>query len=82
MMRSATADARAGILHIAQDHGELVATQARDGVAFLDAGAQALRDDGQQLVAGLVAQRIVDLLEVVQVDVEQRATRRRVRPRP
>ena len=64
--------------HVAQDHRELVACQPRHGVAFLHAGAQPLRHDHQQLVAGGVADAVVDLLEVVEVDVEQRASRLRL----
>ena len=41
--------------HLPQDHGEFIAPQARDGVAVLDAGAQALRHDGQQLIARAVS---------------------------
>ena len=76
MMRSATARAASGIRHVAQDHRELVAAETRDGVAILHAGAQALRDDGEQLVAGSVADRVVHALEVIEVDVEQRAATR------
>ena len=41
--------------NIAQDHGELIATQPRDRIAFLHAGAQSLRNDGEQLIARAVA---------------------------
>ena len=65
----------AGVLQ--QDH-ELVAAQPRHGVAPGHAGAQALGDLLQQLVALLVAQRVVEHLEVVQVDEHQRAFARPV----
>ncbi len=55
-----------------QDH-ELVATEAGDGVRFAHRGAQPRRRQGQQLVAGLVAEQVVDVLEVVEVDEDQRA---------
>ena len=34
-----------------------------------------MRDDGQELVAGAVAERVVHALEVIEVDVHQRAAR-------
>ena len=53
---------------LVQDHDELVAAQARHGVV----GAQALLDPVRHLhqhhVAKAVAQRVVDVLEAVQVD--------------
>jgi hypothetical protein len=58
------------------EHGELVAAEAGDGVAPAHALEQALADGGQELVAGLVAERVVDRLEPVEVDVEQRPPRR------
>nr|BFE72914.1 hypothetical protein GCM10020092_062150 [Actinoplanes digitatis] len=55
------------------DQAELVAAEAGHGVA----PAQRLREPGsdqpQQLVAGVVAQGVVDLLEAVQVDEHDRA---------
>ena len=55
-----------------QDH-ELVSAQAGDRVALGHAGAQALGHQLQQQVALLVTQRVVEHLEVVQVDEHQRA---------
>ena len=53
-------------------HGELVAAEARHGVLgpqrLLDAG----RDGGEQLVAGRVAEAVVDELELVEVEEEHR----------
>ncbi len=51
-----------------EQHGELVAAEARDGVGRAHALAQALGDRDQQLVADRVAERVVDGLEVVDVD--------------
>ena len=48
---------------------ELVAAEARRGVALAEAGAQAVGHGAQQLVAGVVAVAVVDRLELV--DVEQ-----------
>ena len=53
------------------DH-ELVAAQARHGVDLAHAGHQAHRDLLQQHVALVVAQRVVERLEVVQVHAQQR----------
>ena len=54
------------------DHGEFVAAEPGDEIgrpeAILDAGSDGL----QQFVADMVAERIVDALEFVDVDVEQR----------
>ena len=63
---------------LAQD-GELVAAEARDGVAGADRVAQAARDGRQQLVAGRVAERVVDELEAVEVE-EQQADRAQRQP--
>ena len=51
-------------------HHELVAAQARDGVGAADAIAQAPRHFDQQQVADVVAARVVERLEVIQVDEE------------
>ena len=51
-----------------QQHGELVAAQARGGVHAAQGRAQAVGDADEQLVARGVAQRVVDGLEVVEVD--------------
>ena len=65
--------ARQRLVVVDQDP-ELVAAQAGREVVLADAGAQALGDHHQQLVAGGVTHRVVDVLEVVQV--EQRITGR------
>ena len=53
----------------AEHDGELVAAEPRDGAA--PATSTSLpRDLAQQLVAGVVAERVVDLLEAVEVDQE------------
>jgi hypothetical protein len=54
------------------DHLELVAADARDGVVVAQRRAQPARDLLQQLVADVVAQRIVDELEAVEVDEQHR----------
>ena len=54
-----------------QDH-ELVAAEAGDHVVGAQLGRQALGDGDQQLVAGAVAERVVDDLEVVDVGEQDR----------
>ncbi len=60
-------DAGSGI-EARQDHHELVAAQARDRVRFAHGSRQPLRDRLQELVARVVAERVVDALEVVEVE--------------
>jgi hypothetical protein len=67
------------------EDGELVAAQPRDEVALAHRGHQPLADDDQGLIAGGVAIDVVDLLEAVEVEHEQRVHRagtRRRRDRP
>ena len=51
-----------------QDQHELVAAEPRDGVRLAHRAGQPLRDRLQQLVAGIVAERVVDALEVVEIE--------------
>jgi hypothetical protein len=55
-----------------QQHGELVAAEAGDDVAGTQHAAQPLGHAAEQPVAGAVAQRVVDHLEVVEVDEQHR----------
>ena len=55
---------------VGHQHEELVAALSPDDVARAAGPAQALGDGGQELVAGLVPEAVVDELEVVEVDVE------------
>ena len=50
--------------------GEFVAAEPRRHVGFLEAAAQALGDRLQQLIADRMAERVVDALELVDVDIE------------
>jgi hypothetical protein len=52
---------------------EFVAAKACNGVAFAHAGREAGGDLDQELVAHVVAQGVVEVFEVVQVDEQQRA---------
>ena len=54
-----------------EEHGELVAPQAADEVVGADGTGQAGTDLGQQLVAHVVADGVIDLLEPVEVDEQQ-----------
>ena len=56
---------------LGQQH-ELVAAQARDEIAVTDCAQQMLGDREQHLVAGIVAIGVVDLLEAVEIEQEDR----------
>ena len=51
---------------------ELVAAEPRERVVVAHAGAEPRPDLAQHLVAGMVAQRVVELLEAVEVDEQER----------
>ena len=55
-----------------EQNAELVAAEAREGVAFAQARAQQRGYLAQQLVAGRVPARVVDDLELVEVEVQHR----------
>ena len=55
-----------------QQHGELVAAEAGDMVAGAQRGPMRGPSWREHAVAGVVAERVVELLEVVEVDHEQR----------
>ena len=55
------------------EQGELVAAQAAEGHAALQLLAQARADGLQQGIAEVVTEAFVDVLEVVEVDQQQRA---------
>ena len=59
-----------GSLDAGDHHRELVAAQAGHGVLRAHASRSALGDRDQQPVADVVAERVVDGLEVVDVDEE------------
>ena len=72
--------ARLGVRRADQQHHEFVAAQPCHDVVRADAGAQPPAHLDQHLVAGVVAQDVVDFLEVVQVqqqDVDGGAARAR-----
>ena len=57
-------------LEVGEQQEELVATLARDQVRFAGAPAETFRELLQELVPGVVAERVVHELEVVEVEVE------------
>ena len=60
---------------IFQQYDKLIARQARRRIGLTDAAQQTLSDHLQQLVAGLVTETVVDLLELVQIEEQQRQLR-------
>ena len=60
---------------VLEQHGELVAAEARERVARAHAALEPPRDADQQLVAGLVSEAVVDRLEAIEVEVEHREQR-------
>lgn len=54
-----------------REDDELVAADPRDGVAVPKRTPQPIRDDDQQLVAEQVAEAVVDVLELIDVDEQQ-----------
>ena len=58
-----------------KDNRELVAAEPRNRVRVAQRGAQTRRHALQHAVAGMMAQRVVDLLEAVQVQEQQRQRR-------
>ena len=63
-----------------EQDGELVTAEAGGGVGRAQAAAEPVGDRAQQHVAGLVAEGVVDRLEAVEVDVEDRRPHVRARP--
>ena len=67
-------------LDIRLHHREFVAAEPRHHVRAAHAGPQPLGDALQQLVADRVAERVVDALELVDVDIHHRALRAALHP--
>ena len=72
--RSAISSGAGGRARAVGDHHELVAAEAPERVGLAHDRRQPRCDRAQQLVAGAVAERVVDRLEVVEID-EQRGDR-------
>ncbi len=65
--------------HVFQQHDEFVAAQARQRIAFAQAGGQLPRHLLEEQVAHMVAEGVVDVLEAVQVDEQHRQLLARAR---
>ncbi len=68
--RSATASAARLVGRALAQHAELVAAEPGDDLALADDVVEPGRDDRQQLVPPVVAERVVDLLEPLEIDEE------------
>jgi len=55
-----------------REDSELVAAESRDGVSVAQAADEALGDELEQHVAVLMAERVVDVLELVEIHDEHR----------
>ena len=62
------------------DHGELVAAEPRHGVARADGGLQPAADFLEQRIADGMAERVVDVLEVIEIEAQHRELVARLRP--
>ena len=71
-MRRARPAASSCELDVLLEHNEFVAAEAGDEILRPQHFAQAAGDRAQQLVAAGMAERVVDLLELVEVDEQQR----------
>ena len=60
------------LVDAALQDGEFIAAQARDGVALAQTVAHALGDLPEQLVAERVAERVVDALEAIEIETQDR----------
>ena len=60
------------LFHLRHDDGELVATHAGNDVELARASSQAFADQLQQFVADVMAERIVDALELVEIETQHR----------
>ena len=61
-----------GALDALEDHDEFIAAHAHHHVLGAHGGADALRHGLQELVAGLVAARVVDVLEAIEIQEQHR----------
>ena len=58
---------------IDEHHDEFVAAKAGDGVAFANAGGEPLCHMLKKQIANVVAQRVVERLEVIEIKEQQSA---------
>ena len=57
-----------------REHGEFIAAEPRDGVGFADIRAQAFADRDEELISDRVPERVVDVLEMVEIQVKHGET--------
>src|ERR1019366_10795694 len=62
------------IRHVTQEYSKLVAADARDPIAFTQSPTKSLRHGLEQFVAQRMAERLIDVLEVVEIEVEDGET--------
>ena len=70
MIRVAREVAADRLRRMALQHGEFVAAEPRDRIGCPDAAAQAFRDDLQHGISDVMPERIVDLLEPVEIKAD------------
>ena len=58
------------IRDVTQDYSELVAADARDLIALSQSATESLRHCLEQFVAKRMAERLIDVFEIVEIDVE------------
>ena len=75
MMRCADRHQRGVVVADRGDHRELVAAEPRHQVVAAQRVREPQRDVADQLVADRMAERVVDVLEVVEIDIEHRGRR-------
>ena len=61
---------RARVLHVLEEHGELVAAEPGDGVLRPQADGQPLAESDEELIARAVSEAVVDDLEAVEIEEE------------
>ena len=71
-MRRARPAASSCGMDVLLEHNEFVAAEAGDEILWPQHLAQPVRHRAEQLVAAGMAERVVDLLELVEVDEQQR----------
>ena len=72
-LTNVASDLRALALETGKQHHEFVTAQACHGIFQANAGFQSRRDHAQHGIANGMAERVIDVLEVVEVEKQQRA---------
>src|SRR4249919_3633268 len=60
----------AGLFHLRHDDSEFITAHARHDVELAGAPAQALTDQLQQFIADMMSERVVDALELIEVEAQ------------